>query len=145
MKNITLFMALFSICAISKAQEKLTISGCFINENFETLPYVEIFYSDSVLLGETDVNGHINIELPDDVERLKIVYTGYITTEIELAPDCSNLDMILLRHHTYDFTPIRIVERKERMRLKKLPRLHKKAYKTGLFQSKNQCYRRISK
>jgi hypothetical protein len=142
-KSSLMLMVLFTISSISIAQEKRTINGCFINEDFEPLPYVKIYHSDTVCLGETDLNGRIIIEVPNNVVQLKIIYIGYNTTEIELFPDCHNLDVILLVHVIYDFIPNRKVQKKERKRLKRLSRLHRKAFKQGIFKSKKQCYQRI--
>ncbi len=144
LKNSLIFIISISICAIAIAQEKRTINGRIINENFEPIPYVKVYCSDTVYLGETDIDGYITVEVPNNVIQIKTIYLGYNTTEIELPPNCHNLDVILLVDVIYDFTPNRKVQNKEKRRLRRLSRLHRKSYKQGIFQSKKPCYQRIT-
>ncbi len=143
LKNSIILIVSLSICAIAIAQEKRTINGYIINENLEPLPYVKVYCLDTVYLGETDIDGRISIEVPNNLIQLKIIYLGYNTTEIELSTNCNNFDVILLVHVIYDFTSNRKGQNKERKRLKRISSIHRKAYKQGIFQSKKQCYQRI--
>ena len=139
-KTINLIILLIFAFFNSSGQITRKINGYFVDERYNSLPYISIYNSDSVLLGETDIDGKITITIPIDMQRLRINYIGFKTTIIDVPSDCNNLDVILLVLVNYDFISNRKVNRKERRRFQKLPKLHKKAYKLGLFKSETPCY-----
>ena len=93
------------------------IQGLIISEDFEELPKVRIQNIDTLLLGETDLNGHFKIEIPQKTDKLLLSFIGMEWTTIELTKDCDKIEIIMMYDAIYDFMTLRKVDR---LRLKRL-------------------------
>lgn len=117
------------------------IQGLIISEDFEELPKVRIQNIDTMLLGETDLNGHFKIEIPQKTDKLLLSFIGMERATIELTQDCDKIEIIMMYDAIYDFMTLRKVDRLRLKRFNKLPELHKIAYKKGIFLTELQCYK----
>ena len=117
------------------------IQGLIISEDFEELPNVRIQNIDTLLLGETDLNGHFKIEIPQKTDKLLLSFIGMEWTTIELTEDCDKIEIIMMYDAIYDFMSLRKVDRLRLKRFNKLPELHKIAYKKGIFLTEIQSYK----
>ena len=109
MKFKTILLGLsFLIYLVGNVQATRLVNAHIINEHYKAMPYVKIYDSNSVLLGETDFEGMVIFTVPIGVHSLRIAYAGYMTTVINIPLDCVNLDLILLFNVLYDFTLVHL-------------------------------------
>ena len=127
-----------SICSLY-SQTK-TIKGRVIDDNLETLPYVSIVINDTVKVGRTDLNGFFQIDIPISVKKLLFSTVGIELASIALADKCDEVEVVMMLSSTYDFITLKKVDRLRMKRFKKLPELHKEAFKRGIFKTDNACY-----
>lgn len=117
-----------------------TIKGRVIDENLENLPYVSIMIHDTLKVGKTDLNGFFQIEIPVSVKRIVFSTIGVEITSIELSDDCDEVEVVMMLSATYDFISLKKVDRLRMKIFKKLPELHKEAFKKGIFKTEKACY-----
>ena len=138
MKILTTIFILVSFLSV-KAQD-LTLKGRIISEDLETLPEVRITNHNDELLGITDIDGKFDISIPNEVLKLNISFVGMEPTVIELTGSCDSLEVIMMIETIYDFISLKKVDKLRMKRFKKLPELHKEAFKKGIFKTDNACY-----
>ncbi|MCH4824636.1 carboxypeptidase-like regulatory domain-containing protein [Gramella lutea] len=135
-----LLISLISICHLY-SQNK-TSEGRVIDNNLETLPGVPIFISDTIQIGETDLEGFFKIEIPTDKHKITFKYLGIDPATIELIEQCEQIEVIMMLTGTHDFETFRRAERERKKKFKLLPEIHKRAYNKGIFQLDEPCYNR---
>ena len=116
------------------------ISGRVIDEDFETIPLTMIQNSDTILIGQTDLDGYFKIEIPLDTDTLFFRFIAMEWKIIKLTPNCDTIDVILMHDAIYDFMTATKIDRLRMKRFKRLPELHQKAYEKGLFTTMQPCY-----
>jgi len=121
------------------AQNKI-IKGRAIDDNFETTRGVFIMINDTVKVGETDLNGFFQIEIPTSVKKILFRYIGLEATTIELMDKCDEVDVVMMSSGSYDFISLKKVDRLRMKRFKQLPELHKEAFDKGIFKTDKACY-----
>ena len=117
-----------------------TLTGKVIDDEFNPLYGISIFNADTVLLAETDRNGDFSITIPSDTKTLKVADVGREWKSLDIFDSCSNLEIILLPRHTYDFMMPARVDRIRKKQFDKLPALHKSAFEKSVFKSEKPCY-----
>ncbi len=122
------------------AQNK-TIRGRVIDDNLETVPGAFIMINDTVKIGEADINGFFQIEIPVSVKKISFRYLGVEPTTIALMDSCIDVEVVMMLSGTYDFITLKKIDRLRMKRFKKLPELHKKAFEKGIFKTDMACYK----
>ncbi len=98
--------------------------------------------SDSLILGQTDMDGRFKISIPQETDSLLFRYLGMEWTDIRLKKDCDSIEIIMLYSGTYDFMSSKKIDRIRKERFDELPKLHSDAVKEGLFSTNTICYER---
>ncbi|RVU00113.1 hypothetical protein EOD41_14230 [Mucilaginibacter limnophilus] len=140
MKKILIILILFSVSTHGLYAQSKTIKGRVIDDNLETLPYVSIMINDTVNVGRTDLNGFFYIEIPGSVKKILFRAVGIELTSVKLADECDEVEVVMMLSGTYDFITLKRVDKLRRKRFKKLPELHKRAFKKGIFKTDKACY-----
>jgi len=123
------------------AQSRI-IKGVIINDYLENMPGVSITIDDTVEVGGTDLNGVFQISIPASVKKLSFGAVGLEVTSIELADECSEVELVMMLRSTYDFMTLKKVDRLRIKRFRNLPKLHKEAFEKGIFKTDKGCYTR---
>ena len=118
------------------------IFGRVISEDLEPLPMLGIQGSDTLILGQTDMDGRFKISIPQETDSLLFRYLGMEWTDIRLKKDCDTIEIIMLYSGTYDFMSSKKIDRIRKERFDELPKLHSDAVKEGLFSTNTICYER---
>lgn len=140
MKHILIaFIALFFLNDILYSQNK-TIKGRVIAEDFDVLQGVAISIKDTIEVGKTDIKGFFEVKIPDSENKLSFDFVGLESATIHLKENCESVDLIMMYDVTYDFIPLKRIDRKRKKRYKKLEKVYCEAFKKGLFESKEPCY-----
>ncbi|MCG8700741.1 MAG: hypothetical protein MI922_21995 [Bacteroidales bacterium] len=111
-----------------------------INEDLESIPKAGIYNTDTLLLGEADIDGRFQIEIPQQANELIFAWIGMEWTRIQLT-NCDTLEVIMMYDYIYDFMTSNKIDRLRRKRFDKLPELHLMAVNNGLFVKKEPCYK----
>ena len=139
MKSILLFsIYLFSYSHI--VGQTKTISGRVLFEDLESIPQVIIKNLNNEVVGKTDLDGKFQIVLPKSTDELIFSYIGSESSNIKFSQDCNTLEVIMLNRVIYDFVSLKKEKRFREKRLKILPELYQKAFRTGLFKIEIPCY-----
>ena len=118
------------------------IQGKVIDEQLNSITAV-IINLDSVLLGRTDSEGNFKIEVPLKTKSILFRYIGMERNSIRLDKDCNHLDVIMMQAANYDFMTMAEVDGERMKQFKHLLKLHKQAYKKGIFIAEKPCYKDI--
>jgi len=113
-----------------------------ISDDFEILPQVSIMINDTVEVGRTDANGYFLIDIPISEKKIRFVFIGVESTNIELVDKCEKIEVVMMRSGTDDFMTLKRAEKKRKKRYKKLPEIHKQAFEKGIFKTESPCYNR---
>lgn len=140
MKITTILTSILLVLNLSLSGQTRMIQGRIIAEDFEELPKVRILNADSLLFGETDLNGFFKITVPQKTDKLILSFIGMEETTIKLKPDCDTVEVVMMYDGTYDFMTFRKIDRLRFKRFKKLSELRKIAHEKGLFLNEYQCY-----
>lgn len=135
-----LFFTLLIIVSINLYSQKRTITGVIIDKYFESFPGARIMNSDSTFLGISDINGKFTIDIFPEKNWLLIAAVGAEWKSITIPINCNHLEVILLLSATYDFLPLKRVNRLRKKEFNQLPKLHKAAFQKGVFFSDKPCY-----
>jgi hypothetical protein len=119
-----------------------TVKGRIIDENLDELPGVRIYSNDTVLLGETDIDGYFEFSIPKETINLSFGFIGYETAIASIPDTCNYLEVVLLQGTIYHYKSSRKVDRLRKKEFDKLPDLHKSAKGKDLFVREYPCYRR---
>jgi len=125
---------------IESFEQTLTVRGKVVDERLQPLNQVFIYSADTLILGTTDPIGNFQLEIPPGTKSLIIAYTNMEWRKIEISGVCNNLEIILLSAGTYDSTSARKVNRLRKRQYRKLPKLHRSAFRKGVFQKDHPCY-----
>ncbi|WP_157494114.1 hypothetical protein [Fulvivirga imtechensis] len=117
-----------------------TINGRVINEELVTVPEAQIYGEDTLLLGQTDLNGYFEIIVPEGINDLAFGWIGHEWASI--SDYCNYIEVILLYDATYHYRSNRKIDRLRRKRFDELSELHKQAVDGGLFKAATPCYER---
>lgn len=142
MKRLLTLFIVFSASICSVCSQNKIVKGRVIDNDLETLPYVSIMINDTVEVGRTDLNGFFQIEIPISVKKLKFGTVGIDWASIELEDKCDDVEVVMMLSGTQDFITLKKVDRIRMKRFKKLPELHKEAFKKGIFKTDMACYTR---
>lgn len=141
-KSILLFSVLtflsFRLCGQTR-----TIVGRVYTEDLETLPGVWIQISDTLRIGETDIEGRFKIKISHDTDKLIFRAVGMEATTLQIDNSCDTIEVLMMYHGTYDFISPKKIDRLRLRRFKKLPKLHLQLYEKGDFSTKTTCYSQI--
>jgi len=124
------------------AGQTRNIKGRVISEDMETLPKVRIQKIDTVLIGETDIDGRFNVNIPTESEKLLFSWVGMEWATVTLPDNCENIEIILLADWIGGPKSHRKQDRIRKRRYKSLPKLHLEAFNKGLFITDKACYLR---
>lgn len=116
------------------------ISGKIIDQNFLPVWGASIFTSDTILLCKADTLGNFRPDLPSSTSSLRIAAVGLEWKFIKLRNECSQIDIVLISHSSYDFMTLQEVDRLRKKEFKKLPKLHARAFEQGIFTTQKPCY-----
>jgi hypothetical protein len=119
-----------------------TIKGRIIDEYLEIISAGKIYDADTILLGETDLNGYFEISIPEKSKEIILCALEYEWATITIPDNCEYFEVILFVAGTYDFMSARKVDRLRKKDFNKLAELHLKAFNQGLFISSKLCYLR---
>jgi hypothetical protein len=140
MKKSLIIFILFSFSACSLYSQNKTIKGRVITEFFEPIPGISITINDTVKVGETDLNGFFQIDMPVSVKKLLFQGVGIEPAIINFTDKCNEIEVVMMPSSTYDFITLKKVDRLRMKRFKKLPKVHKEAFEKGIFKTDTACY-----
>ncbi len=140
MKRLLIICILLVVSASSLYAQHKTIKGRVVDDNLEPLPHVSIVINNTIEVGKTDTNGFFQIEVPVSIKKVLFSAVGLEATAIELTAKCNDVNVVMLLTGTYDFITLRKVDKLRMRKFKKLPKLHKEAFKKGIFKTDNICY-----
>lgn len=140
-KRVLITILLLAILNSSLFSQDKFIHGKIIDDlEMLALPGVSIIIKDSLIIGETDMDGIFQISVPSNIKKISFCYLGMEITSIELSEECDVIELIMLSSCTDDFMTFEKVNKNIRKRTKLLPKLYKKAFKKGIFMSKKPCF-----
>ncbi|MCC9168939.1 carboxypeptidase-like regulatory domain-containing protein [Pontibacter harenae] len=96
----TLFTVLLLVSSISCVFGQKTVKGRIVGENLDELPSVRIYSNDTVLLGETAIDGYFEISIPQKTTNLSFSFIGYETAIASISDTCNYLEVVLLLRST---------------------------------------------
>lgn len=140
MKKLLIVFILLSVSTCSLYSQNKNIKGRVITEFLEPMPGVSITINDTVKVGETDLNGFFQIDIPVSVKKIVFQGVGLEPAIIDLADKCHEAEVVMMPSSTYDFITLKKVDRLRMKRFKKLPKVHKEAFEKGIFKTDSACY-----
>jgi len=142
MKHILLALILLFFSNNTLYSQNKTIKGRVIAEDFDVLQGVAININDTIEVGKTDIKGFFEIKIPVSENKLTFNFLGLESATIHLTESCDSVDLIMMYDVTYDFIPLKRADKKRKKRYKKLPKIHKQAFKKDIFKTQQPCYDR---
>ena len=139
------FLILFIVISISISglySQNKTVKGRVISNFFDIMTIVSIRINDTVEVGTPDKNGFFQIEIPISENKISFMGPGIYPSTIGLLDSCDKIEIVIMLNGSSDFISLKRAERKRRKRFKKIPKIHKEAYKRGLFETEYPCYNR---
>jgi hypothetical protein len=133
---LVFFMLCFSVVSIY-AQEYKTLVGIIIDEEINVLSNVSIYSADTTFLGSSNDTGFFSISVPMSTSELLIAAMGMEWVRVKIDNNCTVLEIVMMIRVIYDFVPLRVINRKRRARFRKLPMIHKEAFRMGVFRSES--------
>ena len=140
MKKSLIIFILFSVSTSSLFSQNKNIKGRVITEFLEPMPGVAITINDIVKVGETDLNGFFQINIPVSVKKILFQGVGLEPAVIDLGDKCDEAEVVIMPSFTYDFITLKKVDRLRMKRFKKLQEVHKEAFEKGIFKTDIACY-----
>lgn len=140
MKKLLIILIVLSVSAYSLYSQNKTIKGRVISDDYETVPLASIIINDTVEVGRTDLNGFFQVNIPVSEKRLLFMFVGLDPATIELLDNFDNVEVVMMRSSTYDFITLKKADRLRMKIFKKLPEIHKEAFKKGIFKTDKACY-----
>ena len=142
MKISIFFLTALTFLTFRLYGQTRTIVGRVLSEDLETLPGVRIQVSDTLLVGETDIEGRFKIKISQDTDKLIFSFVGMERATIQINSACDIIEVVMMYDGTYDFMSFKKVDRLRLKRFKKLPELHLKSYQKGVFSKQTACFLR---
>ena len=139
MKKLVIIFIVISVSICGLYSQNKTIKGRVINEFLETTGMF-IMINDTIKVGEADLDGFFQIEIPDSVKKILFKYVGIEQATIELADTCDEVEVVMMVGFSYDFMTPKKIDKLRMKRFKMLPELHKEAFEKGLFKTDKACY-----
>ena len=139
MKKLIIICIVLCVSMCSLYSQNKTIKGRIITNDLETMPGTRIMINNAIVVGETDLKGFFQIDIPVSEGKILFMAIGMETTIIKLVDKCDEVEVIMMYSGTGDL----ITKKTDRLRMKKikhLPKLHKKAFEKGLFKTDKACY-----
>lgn len=118
------------------------ITGRVIDEDLEAMPFVRVLVSDTLFLGETNLEGYFEVSVPKGTDDISFGSVGYEMAPVSIPDSCADLEVILLYNVLYHYISNRKVDRLRKRRFDKMPELHRTAMENGLFSKEAPCYQR---
>lgn len=140
MKKLLIIFIVLCVSICSLYSQHKTIKGRVISDQFDILIGVPIMINDTVEVGKTDINGFFQIEMSVSEKKISFKFVGLDPATIELVDNCDEVEVVMMLSSTYDFRSPKKVDRLRMKRFKKLPELHKEAFKKGIFKTDKACY-----
>lgn len=142
MNYLLTFLLIF--LSLATYGQTILVRGKVINSNFPSeknlaehefwkTPGAVVIGNDSIRLGTADQDGLFELEVPDNIQTLRIGSIGMYPEEIVLTGKCDYFEVILLPDAIYDFVTLRKEERLRKKDRKRLPELYQEAYKRKMF------------
>lgn len=116
------------------------IRGRVLSEDIEPLPGAVIFNQDTARIGETNIDGYFEVNIPEGTKNLIFGYVGCEWMPVVLSDSCDYPEVILLYAGTYDFMSSRKIDRLRKKSFDRLGELHHLAFTKGLFKRDSVCY-----
>ncbi len=135
--KITFFIS-FYFCVLSAFGQR-TLSGKTIDQFLESAIGVTIFDKDTTKIGQSDLNGHFQVNLTKETDEIIFAGVGYEWATITVPKECNNPEIILFLASTYDFMSPKKVDRLRKKEFEKLSELHIQAFQKGLFKTEEPC------
>jgi hypothetical protein len=135
--KITFFISFF-FCIFSAFGQR-TLCGKTIDQFLESAIGITIFDKDTTKIGQSDLNGYFQIELPKETDTLIFAGVGYEWATIAVPKECKNLELVLFMASTYDFMSPKKVDRLRKKEFEKLSELHTQAFQKGIFKTEKPC------
>lgn len=117
-----------------------TLTGKVIDDELRPIYQASIFNADTVLLGQSDINGNFKLIIPSDTKSLIIAWVGMEWKFIDFSSECNNLEIVLQPSATYDFMSARKIDKLRKKDFDKLPALHQLAFNKGVFKTCKPCF-----
>ena len=136
---ITILLVFFSVNSIY-SQSRVYQGKVIFNLDFEPVIFADIFINDSIKIGRTGMDGCFQFETSLPIEKLTFRYVGMEEAELKLSENCNHIELIMIDDPHQCFITLRKINKQRRKKYKNLPKLHKKAYEKGIFQSPEACY-----
>lgn len=108
----------------------------------EILPKARIYNEDTLLLGETDLEGYFEVGISKESNKLIFGFIGYEFAAVSVPDNCDYLEVILLPNVLYHYKSNQKIDRLRKKEFDKLPDLHKTAVDNRLFEMDKPCYHR---
>lgn len=141
LKSKITYSLLFSFCLFSAFGQR-TVKGRIIDQFLENAIGVSILQNDTIEIGQSDLDGYFQINLPNETDKLIFAGVGYEWATITIPKECNNLEIIIFLAASYDFKTPRKVDRLRKKEFDKLPELHSQAFQKGLFITEKPCVSR---
>lgn len=142
MNKTKYYILIFFFSSTTSIFAQKMISGKVIDDSCEDIIEAKIFNKDTVLLGETDMNGKFTLKVNENLDTLIFAYVGYEWATITFSNSCNYFEVILIPSSTYDFMSNKKIDKLRKKGFNKLPDLHKEAKRNGIFLYDTMCYER---
>lgn len=142
MKKILILFILFTASLSGLYSQTKTIKGRVISEDFETLPMVIIKLNDKDEIGQTDLEGFFQIDIPSSEKEILFDFVGMESVVIKLEEKCDKAEVVMMYLRSYDFISPKQVEKKRKKRHNMITKIHTQAFEKGLFETDCPCYKR---
>jgi hypothetical protein len=140
MKKIVIVFIILFVSTCSLYSQNRTIKGRVVYNKFDILIGVLITIDDTVKVGETDIDGFFQIEIPVSRKEISFAFVGLDQATIGLVDRCDEVEVVMMLSGTYDFMTLKKADRLRMRRFKKLPELHEKAFEKGIFKTDKACF-----
>lgn len=143
MRTIKILITLFLLSSnIFDVLGQRTIRGRILDDNMDILPKARIYNEDTLLLGETDLEGYFEVIVSKENDKVIIGFIGYEWATISVPENCDYLEVILQPYALIHDKSSQKIDRLRKKEFDKLPDLHKRAVDKGLFTIGEPCYHR---
>ena len=142
MKKLLLVLIVFNISMCYVHSQKKTVQGRVITDQFDIALGVSIMINDTVKVGVTDMDGYFKLDIPKGNKKITFKDIGLYPTTIELEDRCNKLEVIVITSGARKSISLKRADRQLKRRFKKLPEIHRQAFKKKLFETKYACYER---
>jgi hypothetical protein len=140
MKKLLIIFIVLGVSTISLYAQNKTIKGRVISDQFDIIPAALIMINDTIEVGKTDLNGFFQIDIPVSVKKISFKFLGMEPAAVRLVDKCDEVEVVMIFSGTYDFMTLKKVDRLRMKTFRKLPQLHREAFKKGIFKTDKASY-----